>query len=406
MGADAYVIIISIIMAHAHNALISQRVKNIAPSATLAVDSKAKQLKKEGKDIVIFGTGEPDFDTPENIKEAAKEAIDKNITRYTPAGGMPELKQAIVNKLKRDNGISFDPSEILVSCGGKHILYNIMMTLLDKGDEAILPVPYWVSFEEMIKLTGAKVVFCKTDANFKLTAKAVEEKITKKTKLLVLNSPSNPSGAIVETAEVEKIAKLAVKYNFYVVSDEVYEFFVFGGRKRISIASLNTKIKDLTITVNAVSKTYAMTGWRIGYCAAKTEIIKAMENLQGHSTGNPSNIAQMAALEALTGSQISVKQMVKAFDKRRVYMYKRLNGMRGIKCVEPEGAFYCFPDITETKMKSMEFSSRLLNEALVAVVPGIAFGSDKHIRLSYAASMRDIEKGMDRMEKWLEKHVH
>jgi aspartate aminotransferase len=392
-------------MTPARKSVISERVKNIAPSATLAVDSKAKQLKKDGKDIVIFGTGEPDFNTPENIKSAAKKAIDKNITRYTPTGGMPELKQAIVAKLKKDNGIFYDPSQILVSNGGKHILYNIMMTLLQKGDEAILPVPYWVSFEEMIKIAEAKVVYCPTDEHFKLTAKDVEKKITKKTKLLVLNSPSNPSGAMVEPKEVEKIAKLAVKHNFFVISDEVYEFFVFGKSKRVSIASLNEKIKDLTITVNAVSKTYAMTGWRIGYCAAKAEIIKAMENLQGHSTGNPSNIAQMAALEAITGHQASVKQMVKAFDKRRVYMYQRLNKMRGIKCVEPEGAFYCFPDISGTKIKSLEFSSRLLEEALVAVVPGIAFGSDKHIRLSYAASMEDIKKGMDRMEEWLEKNV-
>jgi aspartate aminotransferase len=392
-------------MASIRKTFISERVKNIAPSATLAVDAKAKQLKKEGKDIVIFGTGEPDFNTPENIKIAAKTAIDKNITRYTPTGGMPELKEGIVKKLKKDNRLNYETSEILVSNGGKHILFNIMMTLLDKGDEAILPVPYWVSFEEMIKMTGAKVVFCKTDDNFKLTAKDVEKKITKKTKLLVLNSPSNPSGAIIEPKEIEKIAKLAVKHNFFVVSDEVYEFFVFGGTKRVSIASLNEKIKELTITVNAVSKTYAMTGWRIGYCAARKDIVKAMENLQGHSTGNPSNIAQMAALEAINGLQASVKQMVKAFDKRRVYMHKRLNNMKCIKCNEPEGAFYCFPDITGTKMTSIEFSSRLLEEALVAVVPGIAFGSDKHVRLSYAASMEDIKKGMDRMQEWLVKNV-
>lgn len=388
-----------------NNILISERVKNISPSATLAVDSKAKQLKKEGKDIVIFGAGEPDFNTPDNIKEAAKKAIDNNITRYTPISGIPELKQAVVNKFKRDNKINYDTSEIIISCGGKHTLFNIAMSILNKGDEAILPVPYWVSFEEMIKLTGAKVVFCKTDKNFKLTAKAVEEKITKKTKLLILNSPSNPTGAIVEPSEVKKIAKLAVKHNFHVVSDEVYEFFVYGNTNRISIASLNDEIKNLTITVNAVSKTYAMTGWRIGYCGANKEIVKAMENLQGHSTGNPSNIAQMAALEALNGPQDSVKQMVKAFDKRRKFMYKRLNEMQGIICLEPEGAFYAFPDISGTGMTSMEFSERLLDEALVAVVPGVAFGSDKHIRLSYAQSMQDIEKGMDRMEEWVKKNA-
>lgn len=392
-------------MARINNTLLSERVKNIAPSATLAVDSKAKQLKKEGKDMVIFGAGEPDFNTPENIKEAAKKAIDKNITRYTPIGGIFELKEAVVNKFKRDNQINYDASEVIISCGGKHTLYNIAMSILNKNDEAILPVPYWVSYEEMIKLTGAKVVFCKTNEKFKLTAKDVEEKITKKTKMLILNSPSNPSGAMVERSEIEKIAKLAVKHNFYVVSDEVYEFFVYGNTKRISIASLNNDIKNLTITVNAVSKTYAMTGWRIGYCGANKEVVKAMGNLQGHSTGNPSNIAQMAALEALNGPQNSVRQMVRAFDERRKFMSKRLNEMKGIKCLLPEGAFYAFPDISKTGMKSMEFSERLLDEALVAVVPGIAFGSDNHIRLSYATSMQEIEKGMNRIEEWVKKNA-
>ena len=381
--------------------MVSDRVKNITPSATLAIDSKAKQLKKEGKDIVVFGAGEPDFNTPSNIKEAAKRAIDKNITRYTPVGGILELKEAVANKFKRDNKINYDASEVIVSCGGKHTLFNIAMSILNKGDEAILPVPYWVSFEEMIKLADAKAVFCKTDENFKLTAEAVEEKISNKTKMLILNSPSNPSGAIVEPSEVAKIAKLAVERNFYVVSDEVYEFFVYGNKSSVSIASLNDDIKNLTITANSVSKTYAMTGWRIGYCGANKGIIKSMENLQGHSTGNPSNIAQMAALEAISGPQDSVKQMVSAFNERRKFMHKRLNEMKGLNCVEPEGAFYAFPDISGTGMKSMELSSRLLDEALVAVVPGIAFGSDRHVRLSYAASMEDIEKGMDRMEKWV-----
>lgn len=381
--------------------MISNRVSSINPSATLAIDSKAKQLKKEGKDIVIFGAGEPDFNTPENIKEAAKRAIDMNITRYTPISGILELKEAVANKLSRDNKINYDVSEIIISCGGKHTLYNLAMSILNKGDEAILPVPYWVSYEEMIKLAEAKAVFCKTDSKFKLTAKDVKEKITDKTKMLILNSPNNPTGAVVEREEIKKIAELAVEHNFYVVSDECYEFFMYGNKKQLSIASLNDEIKNLTITANSVSKTYAMTGWRIGYCGANKELIKAMENLQGHSTGNPSNIAQMAALEALNGPQGSVKQMVKAFDERRRFMHKRLNEINGIECVEPEGAFYAFPDISGTGMKSMEFSSKLLDEALVAVVPGIAFGSDNHIRLSYAASMEEITKGMDRIDEWV-----
>ena len=380
--------------------MLSERVRNIAPSATLAIDAKAKQLKKEGKDVVIFGAGEPDFNTPENIKQAAKKAIDNNFTRYTPVGGIPELKKAAADKFKRFNNINYDASEIIIGCGGKHILFNAIMSVLEKGDEAILPIPYWVSFEEMIKLAEAKSVFCETDEQFKLTADKVEEKISSKTKLLILNSPNNPSGAIVEPSEIKKIAKLAVDNNFYVISDEVYEYFVYG-KEFLSIASLNEEIKNLAITTNSVSKTYAMTGWRIGYCGANKEVIKAMDNLQGHSTSNPSNIAQMAALEALTGPQESIKKMVRAFDERRRFIHKRLNEIEGISCIEPEGAFYAFPDISETGMDSMAFSSRLLEEALVAVVPGIAFGSDKHVRFSYATSIHEIERGLDRIEKWL-----
>jgi aspartate aminotransferase len=380
--------------------MLSQRVRNIAPSATLAIDAKAKQLKKEGKDIVIFGAGEPDFNTPDNIKQAAIKAINNNVTRYTPVGGIPELKKAVVDKFRSFNKINYDVSEVIIGCGGKHILYNVIMTILEKGDEAIIPVPFWVSFEEMIKLSDAKPIFCNTDEKFKLTAEKVEEKITNKTKLLILNSPSNPSGAIVEPSEIKKIAKMAVNNNFYVISDEVYEYFTYG-KEHLSIASLNDEIKNLTITCNSVSKTYAMTGWRIGYCGASKEVIKAMDNLQSHSTSNPSNIAQMAALEALTGPQYSVKQMIEAFDERRKFIHKRLNGINGISCVEPEGAFYAFPDISKTGMDSMTFASRLLDEALVAVVPGIVFGMENHIRLSYATSIHEIEKGLERIKNWL-----
>lgn len=381
--------------------MLAQRVKGISPSATLAIDAKAKQLKKDGKDVVIFGAGEPDFNTPENIKQAAIKAINSNFTRYTPVGGIPELKKAVAEKFKRENNVDYDVSEVLISCGGKHSLFNIAMALLEKGDEAILPVPYWVSYEEMIRIVEAKPVFCETDEKFKLTADKVEEKISEKTKLLILNSPSNPSGAVAEQDEIRKIAELAVKKNFYVLSDEVYEHFVYGNKKQISIASLSNEIKNLTVISNSVSKTYAMTGWRIGYTAGAKEIIKAMENLQGHSTSNPSNIAQYAALEALNGQQDSVKEMLRAFDERRRFIHKRLNEIDGISCVEPEGAFYVFPDISGTGMPSMEFASKLLDEALVAVVPGIAFGSDKHARLSYATSIMEIERGMDRIEKWL-----
>ncbi len=385
--------------------MLADRVKNIAPSATLAIDAKAKQLKKEGRDVVIFGAGEPDFNTPENIKQAAIKAIQNNITRYTPVGGLPELKQAIVSKLRRENNVEYDISEVLASCGGKHSLYNIMMAVLEQGDEAILPLPYWVSYEEMIKLAGATTVFCNTDERFKLTAEMVEGKISGRTKLLILATPNNPSGAVVEPGEIKKIAKLAVDRNFYVISDEVYEHFIYGGKRHLSIASLGQDIKNITIFSSSVSKTYAMTGWRIGYTAGPKEIIKAMDNLQSHSTSNPTSIAQMAAVEALNGPQDSVRAMVNAFDERRRLIHRRLNEIKGISCVEPEGAFYAFPDISGTGMASMEFSSRLLDEALVAVVPGIAFGSDNHIRLSYATSMKEIERGLDRIEKWVSQNT-
>jgi len=381
--------------------MLSNRAKNIAPSATFAIDAKTKQLKKEGKDIVNFGLGEPDFNTPEHIKQAAKKAIDSNFTRYTPVGGIQELKKAIADKFRRENNIDYNASEILVSCGGKHSLYNIAMAVLDKGDEAILPIPYWVSYREIIKIAEAKPVFCKTDGKFKLTAAFIEEKVTDKTKLLILNSPNNPSGAVIEPSEIRKIAELAVEHGFYVVSDEIYEYFIYGKNKHISIASLNEEIKNLTFTCNAVSKAYAMTGWRIGYAAGNKDIIKTMENLQSNSTSNPTSISQYAALEALSGSQESVRQMVHAFDERRMYIHKRLNEVEGISCNEPEGAFYAFPDISKTGINSMDFASKLLYEALVAVVPGIAFGSDKHVRLSYATSIYEIERGLDRIEKWL-----
>jgi len=381
--------------------MLSERVKNIQPSATLAISAKAKQIKKQGNDIVIFGAGQPDFPTPENIKKAAIKAINENFTGYTPVDGIPDLKKAIVEKFKRDNKIDYDISEIIVSCGGKHTLYNIMQSILDKKDEVILPLPYWVSYEEQIKLANAKVILAKTDKNFKIKADLIKEKINDKTKLIILTTPNNPTGAICEPEEIMNIADLAIKNNIYVISDEVYEFFIYDGKKNLSIASLNDDIKKLTITVNAVSKTYSMTGWRIGYCGGSKEIVNAMSDFQSHTTSNPTSISQMAALEAINGPQDSVKAMVNEFDKRRKFMFKRLTEIEKLDCIRPEGAFYCFPNISETCLNSMEFSNRLLNEADVAVIPGIAFGSDKHIRLSYATSMEDIEKGLDRIEKWI-----
>lgn len=382
-------------------AIISKRAAGIAPSVTLAITAKAKQMKKDGIDVVGFGAGEPDFDTPKNIKEAAIRAINEGFTKYTPSGGIPELKQAVCEKFRKENNIEYKPNEVLISCGGKHTLYNIMEVLLDHGDEAILPSPYWVTYEEQIKIAGAKPVFVDTSkTSFKLTADEVKKAITKKTKLLILNSPSNPTGMMVEEKELRKIAELAVQNNFFVISDEVYEFLVYDGKKHVSIASFGEDIKKLTITVNAVSKTYSMTGWRIGYCGGPAEIIKAMDSLQSHSTSNPCSIAQKAALEALTGPQNFKKDWVNAFDERRKYMVKRLNAIKGISCITPEGSFYTFPDISKTRMKSMEFTEKLLERAKVAVVPGKDFGADSNVRLSYACSMDNIKKGLDRIEEF------
>ena len=381
--------------------MLASRISKIFPSATLAIDAKAKWFKKKGKDVLNLGAGEPDSNTPENIKQAAKRTIDNNITRYTPVAGIPELREAIAKKFQEQNKISYNASEVLVTNGGKQAIYSIASAILNEGDEAILPAPYWTSFEEIIKLAGANPVFCKTDDKFRVAAKEIEKKITAKTKMLVLNSPCNPSGAVVPKGEAEKIAEIALNHNLYILSDEVYEHFIYGKSRMMSIASLNADAKRLTITVNSFSKTYAMTGWRIGYCGASKELISALENFQSHASGNISNISQMAALEALNGPQDSIKEMVRAFDQRRKFMHKRLNEIPGVRCSEPEGAFYAFPDISDTGMESMEFSSKLLDEALVAVVPGTAFGLEGHVRLSYAASMSDIEQAMHRIEKWL-----
>ncbi|MCX6707898.1 MAG: pyridoxal phosphate-dependent aminotransferase [Candidatus Woesearchaeota archaeon] len=387
--------------------MISKRAAGIAPSVTLAITAKAKQMKADGIDVIGFGAGEPDFDTPDHIKDAAIKAIKDGFTKYTPSGGIPELKKAVCDKFKRENHIDYKLNEVLISCGGKHTLYNIMEVLLDHGQEAILPAPFWVTYEEQIKMAGAKPVIIDTaKTGLKLTAAAVEKAVTSKTKLLILTSPSNPTGMIIDEKELRKVAELAVKHNFYVISDEVYEFLIYDGKKHISIASLDSEIKgikDLTITVNAVSKTYSMTGWRIGYCGGPAEIIKAMDNLQSHSTSNPCSISQKAALAALTSPNDFLKDWKKAFDERRKYMVERLNKMKCIKCIMPEGAFYAFPDVSRTGMKSMEFTERLLDEAKVAVVPGKDFGADNNVRLSYACSMENIKKGLDRIEEFCNK---
>ncbi|MFN3739506.1 MAG: pyridoxal phosphate-dependent aminotransferase [Thermodesulfovibrionales bacterium] len=374
----------------------------------------AKAMKADGKDVVNFGVGEPDFDTPDNIKEAAIRAIKEGFTRYTPASGIIELKDAIIEKLKRDNGLSYSRDEIIVSCGAKHSLYNIAQALFDKGDEVLIPVPYWVSYPEQVALNDAKPVFVKTfeEDSFILKPEVLSECITKKTKALILNSPSNPTGTVYTKKDLEAIAEICLRHNIFIISDEIYEKLIYDGNKHISIASLGEEINKKVIVVNGISKAYAMTGWRIGYAAGPREIIKAMAAIQSQSTSNPTSIAQKAAVEALKGPQDSIKRMVEEFDRRRRFIVNELRTIPGISCIMPAGAFYVFPKIDGLFGKKcsgyvIENSSALcmylLKEVSVATVPGSAFGDDRYIRLSYATSMDNIKRGLQRIRGAIER---
>ncbi len=391
---------------------LSKKTYSVKPSPTLAIDAKAKSLKSSGVDVISFGVGEPDFDTPENIKEAAIKAIRSGFTKYTPVGGTDELKTAIIEKLKKDNGLIYEKNEIIVSCGAKHCLYNIAEALYDVGDEVILPAPYWVSYPDQIVLNGAVPVIVKTDEGnaFKITPEILKANLSKKTKALILNSPSNPTGLAYDRKSLEAIAEIAVKHDFYIISDEIYEKLIYDGFEHVSIASLGDEIKQRTIVVNGISKSYAMTGWRIGFAAGPKDIINAMTNIQSQSTSNPTSISQKAAVEALTGTQDFILKMVSEFDKRRKYMVERLNMIKGVSCIKPVGAFYAFPNVSSyygrsfkgnSIKSSMDLSAYLLDEAKVAVVPGAAFGDDRYIRLSYATSVENIQKGLDRIESAL-----
>lgn len=379
--------------------MISDRARSINPSLTLSITATAKQLKREGRDVVSFGAGEPDFPTPQNIKMAAIKAINDNFTYYTPTSGVEELRKALSDKLRNSNNLAYGPRQIIVSCGGKHSLYNIMQTLLNPGEEALLYVPYWVSYVEQIKLAGGEARLIPTGKD-RVNLELMKKHLTKKTKLLIMNSPSNPSGTVLSQSELKAVADFALESNLWIVTDEVYEAFVYDGLKHTSIASLGEEVKNRTVISNSFSKTYSMTGWRIGYTAGPSEVIDAIGRLQDHMTSNPTSIAQMAALEALRGPQDSIKTMITAFDERRRLMVRRLNEMSGIDCEVPQGAFYTFPSIKSTGLTSMEFAKRLLDEEHVAVIPGIGFGSDGNVRLTYAASTQDIDKGMARMEKF------
>ncbi len=389
---------------------IAKRAQAIKPSPTLATAAKAKAMKAQGIDVVDFGVGEPDFDTPENVKQAGIKAIQSGFTKYTPAGGTDELKEAVIEKFKKDNNLAYEKSQVLISCGAKHSLYNIAEALFDPGDEIIIPSPYWVSYPDQVLLNDATPVIVETTEaeGFKLSAQKLEKAITKKTKALVLNSPSNPTGLAYDRKTLEEIAAIAVKHNIYVISDEIYEKLLYDGFTHVSIASLGREIKDLTIVVNGVSKSHAMTGWRIGYAAGPKAVITAMTNIQSQSTSNPCSISQKAALEALRGPQDFIRTMNVEFDKRRKYMVERLNKIPGMACLMPVGAFYAFPNVArlygksiqgKTMKNSSDLATYLLEEAKVALVSGDAFGADPYIRLSYATSMENIQKGLDRIEK-------
>lgn len=393
--------------------MIAERAKKIKPSPTLAVDSKAKEFKAKGVDIVNFGVGEPDFDTPEHIKEAAIKAIKDGFTKYTPVGGIDELKEAIIEKLERDNGLKYGKENIIVSCGAKHSLYNIAQALFGPGDEVIIPAPYWVSYPDQVLLNDAKPVIVDTyeEDDFMLGADALKEKITPRTKAIILNYPSNPTGFIYTEKALKEVAEIALKSNLYIISDEIYEKLIYDGQRHISIASLSEEIKEKTIVVNGLSKSYAMTGWRIGYAAGPAEIIKAMTKIQSQSTSNPTSIAQKAAVAALRGPQDCVQQMRQEFERRRNYLVEQLNSIPGISCRMPKGAFYAFPSIRNFFGKrtatieinsSMDLSIYLLEKAMVALVPGSAFGAEGYIRISYATGMDNLSRGIERIRKALE----
>lgn len=392
--------------------ILSQKAKRIKPSSTLAITAKANQMKADGIDVVGFGAGEPDFDTPEHIKTAAISAINAGFTKYTPASGTVELKTAICNKFKQDNNLIYKPSQIVVSNGAKHSLTNAFMAILNDGDEVIIPAPYWLSYPEMVSLADGVPVMISTtkESNYKVTVEQLEKALTSKTKALILNSPSNPTGMIYSKSELEQIADFVIKNDLIVVSDEIYEKLTYDCEEHYSIAQISEEIYNRTIVVNGVSKSYSMTGWRIGYTASTEEIAKLMANTQSHSASNPNSIAQKATVAAIMGPQQCVEDMRIEFDKRRKYMVERVNQMPLISCISPKGAFYVFIDITETFGKAFnekvinsaaDFAAAILEGKQVAVVPCEDFGFGTHIRISYAISQESIKKGLDRLEEFV-----
>jgi len=381
---------------------ISPRLSQISPSLTLEITGKAKALKKDGVDIISFAAGEPDFDTPAHIRAAARDAIDRGKTRYTPAKGMPELINAVREKFKRDNNLDYPASSIIISCGAKHSLFNAFQAICREGDEVIIPSPYWVTYPEQVRLAGAEPVFLESveKDGFPIDRERLISLITPRTRAMIVSSPANPSGSGYIRDDLEFLAELALKNDFYLVSDEIYENLVYDGFQAISIASLSRDIQDRTIVINGVSKSYAMTGWRIGYLAAPENVAKAINSFQSHSTSGPATPSQYAALAALTGDQSCVEERRRAFEERRDLIIGRLNSIDGISCTMPKGAFYAFPNISALGKPSLELAAALLDQARIAVVPGIAFGADGNIRMSYADSLDNLNKGLDRLEEY------
>jgi len=383
---------------------INQRIKQLVGSSTLAITARAKELKAQGKDVVNFAGGEPDFDTPEYIKEGAIQALKDGFTKYTPSTGMPQLKEAIAAKLKRENNLNYQPSQVAVSCGAKHALYNVVQVLADEGDEVLIPAPYWVSYPEMVKLSGARSKIIQTSAanQFKVTPEELTKSISKNTRILILNSPSNPTGMVYSKKELEAIAEICVKHKIFVISDEIYEKLIYDIPEYVSIGSLGKDIFDLTVTVSGVSKAYSMTGWRIGYCAAAQEIIGYVQKFQDHSTSNPTSISQAAALKAIQSSDESVRMMCSEFKKRRTLMINGLKGVPEIKSMTPQGAFYLFCDVAELG-SSEDVAKRILDDVNVAIIPGEGFGAPGFVRLSFSTSGERIQEGTKRISQWAQK---
>ena len=379
---------------------ISERAAQLTPSLTLSIDSKAKAMKAEGIDVCGFGAGEPDFDTPEHIKRAAIEALEAGFTKYTPSAGIPELRQAIADKLAADNGLNYRAGQVVVSNGAKHACYNAILATCQPGDEVIIPAPYWVSYPDMVRLVGAEPVIVPTSERnaWKMRPEDFENAMTPRTKMLIMNSPGNPTGSVYTREELEAIVSVAAEEDIYVLSDEIYEKLVYDDVKHVSIASLSKEAYDLTITINGFSKSYAMTGWRLGYLAAPDEVTRAVDSIQSHTSSNPSSFSQYGAVAALKGDQQPLADMREEFDMRRNYMFDRLSKISNVTAVKPQGAFYILVNISQLGLTSQNFADRLLSKANVAVVPGAAFGDDRTVRFSYATSLDVIKKGLDRFQ--------